>query len=622
MQCWQCGKSVRAEAKLCIYCGARLNSDDAPAHPASYERESERGRRAESRGGGAYAGRTAEERDRADGYGTRRESPWGVSERSRGRDDGRVADEQNNQRHVPGRSDEAVPAKPVARRSGGPRTSHPGGDNRPLNPLDDPRAPRSLRTSPAAPREPDAPRRGFGDEGGRFGYGHGGDAGGEGRRGGYEHHGRYYTQGDLGYDPRYDPESGEYDAVADRSRRDERYTEDGSPRRESYDWRAGGAREERRESGYNGGRDAYDDAPSAEYSAEYPSRYQDAPSAEYSAEYAAQYPSRYNDARDERSSSGYSDELDPRVVYGRDRREYRGGSERGYDESAEWDARAQRRRAAPNSPADDSWNLPAISQAQLAETGWTDEWNAQARQAPGQALVAPGGRGAARNTARGSVKRRRRRGRGLTAVVGGLVALVAVAVVIVGISERGAILSRLPGAAQTNAHPFATYTPGPTPTPVANYKEFSSQHALYVLNYPGQWTAQTSSQPNTGYDYVDTFTQQGPYTAVIVEQAAAFANISDTEIATAEVNGGKQGGRTFTDTPAAVATMSIGGEQWTRREFDVTDVKTSTTLHMAILTCHHVGRGYALVLVATPDAFAKDDATVFKTILNSFRFAP
>ncbi len=633
MQCWQCGKPVRPEAKLCIYCGTRLTSDDAPQpYPASYERE--RDGRAESHEDGAFGGRSASERDRDAPYGPRRESQRGSSERSH--EAGWGGDEPDSQRYVPGRSGNQAPdVRAAARRSVAPRTSSQGADNRPLDPLDDPRAPRSLRSSPAAPREPERRQGTFAYDGNRSVHGRGSD-GGQGRRGGYEHQGRYYTQGDLGYDPRYDPESGEYDAVADGRRREERLAQDDARRdgRDGYERRTGGARDGRRDADHSGAPGGWDDGRERRLSAQ---GYRDgrggsddAPSAEYSAEYAANYPARYDDERnrryssgysdelDPRYSSGYSDELDPRVVHGGNWNDYRSGS-RGYDESAEWDARGPAPRRAPNSPAEDSWNLPAISQAQLPAAGWSDEWSAAGRQGPGQALATPARRGAPRDSARRNGKRAR--GRGLTAVAIGLVALIAVAVVIVGITERGAILSRLPGAAQTSAHPFATYTPGATPTPVATYKEFSSQNSRYVLNYPGQWSAQTSSQPNTGYDYVDTFTQQNPYTAVIVEQAAAFANIADTEIATAEINGGKQGGRTFTDTPAAAATMNIGGEVWTRREFDVTDVKTSTTLHMAILTCHHGDRGYAMVLVATPDAFAKDDGTVFKTVLNSFRFA-
>ena len=626
MQCWQCGASVRQGAKLCIYCGARLAQDDTPEDAASAGWERASGHAPPSDGAyGGYGDHSRGDRDHGAGHDVRNESPRGSGSRTRGYDDGYDGhgDEAGGERY----------AQP--RRSVGPRPLFAGGENHALDPLDDPRAPRSLRKPPTQPRQQEPRRGAYGDGNNRAGYTPG-DDGNRGGGGGYEHQGRRYTQGDVGYDPRYDPESGEYDAVADRRRREERYPtagsgqgaggherRTGSQREDRYDGgyddgRGGGrrggswdARDDRRAPAqdYRGGYGAYDDAPSAEYSAEYPARYDDSPSAEYSAE----YPARYDDARGREYAARHSTELDARDGYGRERRGYHGGA--GYDESAAWEARSPRGRAA-NYPLEDSWNLPAVSEAQLPAAGWTGDWHA-APATPAPTLPPRDKRASARGTTKSSAKRKR--GRGLTAVVVGLVALIAIAAVIVGVSERSVLLSKLPGAAPTNAHVFATYTPGPTPTPVASYKEFSSDHSRYVLNYPEKWTAQTSSQPNTGYDYVDSFSQQSPHAAVIVEQAAAFTNLSDADIITAEVNGGKQAGRTFAETAAASSVMSIGGEQWTRREYDVSD--GTTKLHMAILTCHHAGRGYAIVLVATPDAFAQDDTSVFKTVLNSFRFA-
>ena len=591
-----------------------LSRDDEPDEAAP----AERGRGGwQSSDDGSYGSRTRDDQDERGGYGRRSGSARGSGGGSRGYDD---SQDQDEERYVPHRQEEQGPgARPPARRSAGPRPPFaPSADKRSIDPLDDPRAPRSLRKSQPAPRQAE-PRRGS------YGAGDGNDGYGGGGYGGYEHEGRRYRNGDPGYDPRYDPESGEYDAVADRRRRGERAPADdydahgrggygrhsGGPRDERSDGahgRQGGGwdeREDRRSAGQGArggyssrdGYGGYGDAPSAEYSAEYPARYNDAPSAEYSAEYSAELQARGGYGRD----------------YDRERRDYRGG----YQESAAWDAYPPRGRPAPNYPPEDSWNLPAISEAQLPATGWTGDWNAaQPMGAPD--MPARSGRGAGRGDGRPASKRKR--SRGVAAVVVGLVVLVAMVVVIIGVSQRSAILERLPGGApQTNAHPFATYTPGPTPTPVPNYKEFSSDNALYVLNYPAKWVEQTSNQPNTGYDYVDTFIAQNPYAAVIVEQAAAFANISDADIVTAEINGGKQAGRTFTAAPGGPTTVAIGGEQWTRDEFDVSD--GTTKLHMAVLTCHHKGRGYAIVLVATPDTFAQDDTTVFKTVLNSFRFA-
>lgn len=623
MQCWNCGKPVRQEAKLCVYCGTKLAQDDMPRDLASDERG--RGaRRSPSGGYGSHGAR--DERDVSMGYEGRGRSGRGVGGRPR-EYEGNQGQSQGSGHYAPGRTaDPNSDIRSPSSRGAGPRVPFSGGGKRLVDPLDDPRAPRGLRKSQPISRQEQPRRSSYGSSGS-----HGaGDGSGKYAGGGYEHEGQRYNYGDLGYDARYDPDSAEYDAVADRRRRGERAPTDrhddfghdghnqrsGGPRDERYNGvreQQRGSRDEppdRHSAGQQprGGYGNYDEAPSAEYSAEYPSRYRNAPSAEYSAE----YPARYDDAPSAEYSAEYSVEMDARGGYDQDRRGYRGG----YDESAAWDAYPARGRPASHYAPEDSWNLPAVSEAQLPAAGWTADWHA-APPIPASEMSERSGRGSGRGTSQRPAKRKHRSG--IVAVAVGLVALVAVAAIIIGISQRTAILSRLPGATHTNTHPFATYTPGPTPTVVPHYKEFSSDSALYVVNYPAQWAEQTSNQPNTGYDYVDTFTGQNPYAAVIVEQAAAFANISDADIVTAEVNGGKQAGRTFTETQAASGTVNAGGEQWTRREFDVSD--GNTKLHMAILTCHHEGRGYAIVLVATPDSFAKDDSTVFHTVLNSFRFA-
>lgn len=607
MQCWNCGKPVRQEAKLCVYCGTKLAQDDMPRDLASDERG--RGARQFPSGGhGSHSAR--DERDVNTGYEGRDRSGRGVGGQSREYEGDRGQSQGGS-------------------RSAGPRLPFTGGGRRLIDPLDDPRAPRGLRKSQPISRQ-EQPRHGSYGSSGSHGAdnGSGRHAGG----GGYEHEGQRYNNGDPGYDARYDPDSAEYDAVADRRRRGERASANGHDDygRDGYNRRSGGQRDDRYDgvreqqrggrgdeprdrrsvsqqprSGY--GNDNAD--PRAGYSEEYPSRYRDAPSAEYSAE----YPAPYDDAPSAEYSAEYSAEMDAHGSYPRDQGGYRGG---GYDESASWDAYPARGRAASHYAPEDSWNLPAVSETQLPAAGWTGDWHS-AQPVSAREMSDRSGRGSGRGTSMRSTKRAH--GSGIVAVVIGIVALVAVAAVIIGVSQRAAILSRLPGATHTNTHPFATYTPGPTPTVVPHYKQFSSDSALYVVNYPEQWAEQTSNQPNTGYDYVDTFTGQNPYAAFIVEQAAAFANISDADIVTAEVNGGKQAGRTFTETQAASGTVNAGGEQWTRREFDVSD--GNTKLHMAILTCHHSGRGYAIVLVATPDTFAKDDTAVFQTVLNSFRFA-
>ena len=41
----------------------------------------------------------------------------------------------------------------------------------------------------------------------------------------------------------------------------------------------------------------------------------------------------------------------------------------------------------------------------------------------------------------------------------------------------------------------------------------------------------------------------------------------------------------------------------------------------AVLSTHHHGRSYVIVLIALPSDFAKESAGTFPTILKSFRFS-
>ena len=75
---------------------------------------------------------------------------------------------------------------------------------------------------------------------------------------------------------------------------------------------------------------------------------------------------------------------------------------------------------------------------------------------------------------------------------------------------------------------------------------------------------------------------------------------------------------TFTESTSASRTQTIGGEQWQRREYDVTD--KGVTLHMVILACHHQGRAYVIVLVSRTTTFTQDDTGIFEPMLKSFAF--
>ncbi|HLJ80325.1 MAG TPA: hypothetical protein VKT52_02490, partial [Ktedonobacterales bacterium] len=214
---------------------------------------------------------------------------------------------------------------------------------------------------------------------------------------------------------------------------------------------------------------------------------------------------------------------------------------------------------------------------------------------------------------------------------GGLIAaLLALLLVVVlasgGFLARGKILALLHrggGDSGTSAPPvFATYTPGPTPTVLSNYKLYVNTNARYIIEYPSAWNIQNDNSTSAGYDYADLFEQQNPMATVGVESAQAFTALSNTQIIQAEINGAKQGAKptilTFTQVGSDV-TVSVGGDSWTRQDYSVTG-SNSATLHMAILATHHAGRAYAIVLAASAADFTKDDSGIFKTMLGTFRF--
>ena len=175
------------------------------------------------------------------------------------------------------------------------------------------------------------------------------------------------------------------------------------------------------------------------------------------------------------------------------------------------------------------------------------------------------------------------------------------------------------GGNGTGQPPFATYTPGPTPTPPPNYAEYVSKHLQYVIDYPKAWSVGESSADAGKTDWVDTFKQSSPQAALFIEQSTGFDTISNDEMIHDEVLAGQNDGSTFTETTTTPAHALIGGEQWLRRDFDVT-AKSGAKVHMGILGCHHQGHGYVIVLVSLPQNFAHDDQTTFQTTLGTFRF--
>ena len=274
--------------------------------------------------------------------------------------------------------------------------------------------------------------------------------------------------------------------------------------------------------------------------------------------------------------------------------------------------------------------MPAFASAEEPAFGWTDpsaEWGI----APSEdySVVQPGVRGASggRNSrnVRNSRDARRPNARGDAPAKGGqrgkfiaLAVFLALLLVGSGVLMAPKLLSKSSPTTSTLPSSFATYTPGATPTPAANYTLFTSKRSAYILTYPQDWSA--SEQPSSSGDNLDVFAGIGGMPMLRVEQATGFAGASDEDVINGEVASAKKIDSTavYTENLSAATTVAIGGEQWMRREFDVTSA--GVKYHMAIMSCHHNGKGYVIVLVTAPADFAKENSGPFKTMLASFRF--
>lgn len=490
-----------------------------------------------------------------------------------------------------------------SRRAGGTRE-----ESRSRDPLDDPRAPRNLRGTSSSGRSAE---RG---------------------RGSYESRG--YDDAEYEYDdynprdrtspryqPRFDPDSAEYDAVADQRRqsrlrprqneaRSRGYDRDGGPARGG---RAGGAgdwdepRDRRRDDYGRGQRGATPDPRDGRYNQGRGGGYDGYDGygdyGGYGQAESAEYPASYDERADR---ADRADRRDRGMSYSRggrgvdmdmgmglpDQQAYGGG----------WDQYESRGAGGPSAQG---WNGGA----------WAPGADANAWSSPGAGyaparLAAPA----------------KKRGRG--GLIATLLALLLVVVLASGgFLARGKILALLHrgGGGNTSAPPvFATYTPGPTPTVRPNYKLYVNTNAKYIIEYPSAWNIQNDNSTSAGYDYADLFEQQNPMATVGVESAQAFTALSNAQIIQAEINGAKQGAKptvlTFTQIGSDV-TVSVGGESWTRQDYSVTGGNSnSVTLHMAILATHHAGRAYAIVLYSAASSFVQNDSGVFKTMLGTFRF--
>ncbi len=218
---------------------------------------------------------------------------------------------------------------------------------------------------------------------------------------------------------------------------------------------------------------------------------------------------------------------------------------------------------------------------------------------------------------------RKRKGGGLRIVIGLLVMLAIVAGVGVefGPTVYHKLLSRGGGgsAPQTSSTTCATeVTPSAQAKPPTGLTAFAS--TAYTLTYPTGWQKNTQSGASQGQcDVVFLFSQPNGAAKVNVEEAGAFAPLSDVQVIQAEAQSAQQQGSTFTEITSAATTQSIGGEVWQRREYQVT-AKSGVKLHLALLAGHHKGAGFAIVLLSSDAGFASDDTTTFEPLLHSFQF--
>ncbi len=202
-----------------------------------------------------------------------------------------------------------------------------------------------------------------------------------------------------------------------------------------------------------------------------------------------------------------------------------------------------------------------------------------------------------------------------------MVVVVVALVTIVGpevAPKLGKYLPFLKSGAQVTPPPtFATYTPGPTPTNMPNYKLFTSAANGYEMDYPSSWG--TTTVTGVQSDSVNQFAQPSANTGVNVERSAAFDSATDTQLLQAEVQGAQAQGMKITEITGAATTEGVGGEVWQRHEYSAT-TKTGAKLHIAVLASHHLGKGFVIALISSDTSFATDDTTTFEPMLRSFRF--
>jgi hypothetical protein len=161
--------------------------------------------------------------------------------------------------------------------------------------------------------------------------------------------------------------------------------------------------------------------------------------------------------------------------------------------------------------------------------------------------------------------------------------------------------------------------PGAAPALTSSQKQYTDKQSGYTIAYPSTWSSSTgtdTSQAQT--DDLAKFSQPSSSTFLTVEHTPSFDCATNTDIISGEVLGGQQAGETFTEIPSADGAQTVSGEPCLRKEYAVTQGKTN--LHVAIIACHHAGKGYAFVAGADAKSYTQVSASDIQPMLSSFRF--
>ena len=184
------------------------------------------------------------------------------------------------------------------------------------------------------------------------------------------------------------------------------------------------------------------------------------------------------------------------------------------------------------------------------------------------------------------------------------------------------VLSSLSGSSTNTCAGSASSggaSPGAAPALTSSQKQYTDKQSGYSIAYPSAWSSSTGTDTSQAQsDDLAKFAQPSSSTFLTVEHTPSFDCATNTEVISGEVLGGQQAGETFTEIPSAGGAQTVSGETCLRKEYAVTQGKAN--LHVAVIACHHAGKGYAFVIGADANSYAQVKASDFQPMLSSFRF--